>query len=420
MNKTTRTLNPLPFNDLEPHRFEDLVRQLAYDFRNWRSLEPTGRLGTDDGYDARGFEIPGNIEHGIEDGEENEEVNTHAGILSDRLWQIQCKREKTVTPEKLKKYLEQMIPSGADVPYGVLFAAPCEFSKQSRDMFRLILSDKGVEEFYIWGRADLEDMLFLPKNDSLLFAYFGISLVIRRRTLKSEVANRLAIKRKTVKYLGEINQKSYNVVMVRDVNAKSYPYLEKNEKIEDFRKQPRWKQYYFVGHDHNGIRLLTRKYHAYKDIDPKNGKLLKWDYINEVNMALIYEDYWNNPKDETDVDYRAYVFTEKTTNRVNRAYFETEAVIPYEKIIEIDNLGDTEAQCPHIYVELNPVTGSWFDYGEDFLRSEDRSSSNSIYKEHAKLRIKHFPKKFPNAVRHPLPPMGSSERKKREDPKENL
>ena len=42
MSKTTKTLNPLHFEDLEPHRFEDLVRQLAYDFRNWRSLEPTG------------------------------------------------------------------------------------------------------------------------------------------------------------------------------------------------------------------------------------------------------------------------------------------------------------------------------------------------------------------------------------------
>lgn len=57
MAKASKTLNPLHFEDLEPHRFEDLVRQLAYDFKNWRSLEPTGRLGADDGYDARGFEI---------------------------------------------------------------------------------------------------------------------------------------------------------------------------------------------------------------------------------------------------------------------------------------------------------------------------------------------------------------------------
>ena len=57
MAAVTRTLHPLPFENLEPKRFEDLVRQLAYDFRVWRSLEATGRSGSDDGFDARGYEI---------------------------------------------------------------------------------------------------------------------------------------------------------------------------------------------------------------------------------------------------------------------------------------------------------------------------------------------------------------------------
>jgi hypothetical protein len=48
---------PLPFTDLEPKRFEDLVRQLVYDFRPWRRLEATGRSGSDDGFDARALEI---------------------------------------------------------------------------------------------------------------------------------------------------------------------------------------------------------------------------------------------------------------------------------------------------------------------------------------------------------------------------
>ncbi|MFA5773151.1 MAG: hypothetical protein WC908_00565 [Candidatus Paceibacterota bacterium] len=412
MAKTTRTLNPLPFQDLEPHRFEDLVRQLAYDFRTWRLLEPTGRLGTDDGYDARGFEIVGDQESESED-DEQEEKDSAKKTSPDRLWQIQCKREKTITPAKLEKYLEEMIPKGADVPYGVLFAAPCEFSKQTRDLFREKLSQKGVQEFYLWGRADLEDMLVLPKNDHLLFAYFGISLIIRRRTIKSEISARLAMKRKTVKYLGAIGQKSYTTVLVRDINAESYPYIKMGEKIEDFRKKPRWKQYQFVGHDHNGIRLLTRKYHAYKEVDPQTGELLKWDYSNEYNMALIHDDYWNNPKDETDVHYRGYMFSQKI-DKANRAYFETEAVIPYERIIEIDNLGDPLAQCPHIFVDIRSAkNGSWFEYGESFLRPDDNwGSSHTIYDKHEKLRIKHFPKKFPKVKREPLPPMGT---KKKED-----
>lgn len=394
MIKTTRTLNPLPFHDLEPHRFEDLVRQLAYDFRTWRSLEPTGRLGADDGYDARGFEIVVNQEQEIDEDEDVDETKDKSTTLTDRLWQIQCKREKTITPAKLEKYIDEMIPVGADVPYGVLFAAPCEFSKKTRDLFREKLPKKGVQEFYLWGRADLEDILILPKNDHLLFAYFGISLVIRRRTIKSEISAKLAMKRKTVKYLGAIGQKSYTTVLVRDVNAKSYPFIEKGEKIEDFRKKPRWKEYYFVGHDHNGIRLLTRKFHAYREVDPQTGKLLKWDYSDEYNMALVHDDYWNNPKDETDVHYRGYRFSQ-TIDKANRAYYETEAIIPYDRIIEIDNLGDPNAHCPHIFVDV-AKNGSWFAYGENFLRPDDNlGSSSSVYDEHEKLRIKHFTKKIP-------------------------
>lgn len=406
MNKTSRTLNPLPFHDLEPHRFEDLIRQLAYDFRTWRLLEPTGRLGADDGYDARGFEIVDSQEQELGEDEDEEKTKEQVNASSDRLWQIQCKREKTITPAKLEKYLEEMIPKGADVPYGVLFAAPCEFSKQTRDLFRNKLSKRGVQEFYIWGKADLEDMLFLPKNDHLLFAYFGISLVIRRRTVKSEIAARLAIKRKTVRHLGGIGEKSYTTVLVRDINAKGYPYIDKGEKIEDFRKKPRWKMYHFVGHDHNGIRLITQKYHAYREIDPQTGKLLKWDYSPELNLAKVHDDYWNNPKDRTNAHYRGYVYSQKI-DRANRAYYETEAVIPYEWIIEIDNLGDTLAHCPHIFVDTS--SGSWFAYGENFLRPDDSwGSTQAIYGEHEKLRIEHFPKKFPDVKKEPLPPMGSA------------
>ncbi|MFZ0580981.1 MAG: hypothetical protein WAN72_00330 [Candidatus Acidiferrales bacterium] len=54
---TTRTLNPLPFGDLETHRFEDLIRELAYNLRRSKSLEATGRSGSDAGADIRAVEL---------------------------------------------------------------------------------------------------------------------------------------------------------------------------------------------------------------------------------------------------------------------------------------------------------------------------------------------------------------------------
>jgi hypothetical protein len=56
MAAVTRTTDPFPFGDLEPKCFEDLVRQLAYDFKPWRRLEATGKSGSDNGFDARGYE----------------------------------------------------------------------------------------------------------------------------------------------------------------------------------------------------------------------------------------------------------------------------------------------------------------------------------------------------------------------------
>jgi len=52
----SKTLGPIHFEDLDPRRFEDLVRELAYDFRDWQSIEATGRGGSDDGFDIRAYE----------------------------------------------------------------------------------------------------------------------------------------------------------------------------------------------------------------------------------------------------------------------------------------------------------------------------------------------------------------------------
>lgn len=38
----------------------------------------------------------------------------------------------------------------------------------------------GVREPYLCGKAEIEDLLFQPKNDHLLFTYFRFSLAIRQ------------------------------------------------------------------------------------------------------------------------------------------------------------------------------------------------------------------------------------------------
>ena len=92
---TTRTIGPLHFEDLEPKRFEDLVRQLAYEFKPWRRLEATGRSGSDDGFDARGYEIIANDIQTSVVANEVETIDEQSALsegIEDRLWLIQCKR----------------------------------------------------------------------------------------------------------------------------------------------------------------------------------------------------------------------------------------------------------------------------------------------------------------------------------------
>jgi hypothetical protein len=73
MSKITRTINPLHFEDLEPHRFEDLIRQLVYDFREWESIEAIGRLGSDEGMDVRATEQIVSGTYGSEEPEDAED-----------------------------------------------------------------------------------------------------------------------------------------------------------------------------------------------------------------------------------------------------------------------------------------------------------------------------------------------------------
>jgi hypothetical protein len=388
MAKATRTLNPLPFQDLEPHRFEDLVRQIIYDLKHWRSLEPTGRLGSDDGYDARGLEITNEQDEPEDEEDDGGEENP---LSIDRLWQIQCKREKSITPAKIEKYIKKILREGDPLPYGMIFAAPCDFSKKTRDTFIKKMREKRIQDFYLWGKADLEDMLMQPKNDHLLYAYFGISLVIRRRSLKSQIRSILAIKRKAVKHLGPILERSYTSILIRDVNDNNYPFMGE---VSDFQKRPRWKMYDFVGHSYDGIKVLFRRYPAYMDIDNQTGKLLKWDYSDEVNLAIVYDDFWNKGKDYDDKSRRAHDFLDNMGEK-NRAFFDVEAVIPYERIIEIDPMGDTIAKCPHLFVEVKNNTF----FKDSWARLSPRNSYSghtfSIEEKDKKTRIKFFPKKFP-------------------------
>ncbi|TFI58421.1 hypothetical protein E2493_09810 [Sphingomonas parva] len=337
MAPVTRTLGPLHLEDLEPHRFEDLVRQLLYDFRSWRDLEATGRTGSDEGFDARATELV----YGAEAVElESLEGALSGGAVEERQWLIQCKREKAIGPKKIEGYLEGL-PSAREARlYGLIFAAACDFSIEARDRFYARARDLGFQEAKLWGKGEIEDQLYQPKNDHLLFAYFGVSLQTRRRSIKTEVRSRLAMKRKAKRLL-----QPHTSVMVRDASDDRYPFLDRTEQPR--RVRGRWAVYRFGKCGAFGVELLFRRHFAFIDDDGEH-----WDYAERMNDAPPHDDPLPDPeRPETDAA-RAEAFDQwSSLPEGNRAWYELMLVLPYESIIDIDEDGDDYFDGPHIYVQ---------------------------------------------------------------------
>lgn len=161
--KATRTINPLHFEDLEPHRFEDLVRQVLHNFRDWHSLEATGRSGADDGIDIRGFEPMLFADEAEGEG------------LEKRVWIIQCKRYNSMGPAAVRKIVANDLEQQPETPYGYMLVVSCTLSKKAYDAFRDEVSKFGVVDSLVWGKGELEDQLYKPVNHHLLPPFFGLT-----------------------------------------------------------------------------------------------------------------------------------------------------------------------------------------------------------------------------------------------------
>ncbi|MBK1838003.1 restriction endonuclease [Azospirillum sp. YIM B02556] len=336
--KPIRTIGPLHLEDLEPHRFEDLVRQLLYDFRPWRQLEATGRGGGDEGFDARGWEI---VPDAAEIDQPEEDGETSEPSYQDRQWLVQCKREKAIGPGKLVGYLDEVPEDERGNLYGIVFAAACDFSMRARTAFREKVRELGISEAHLWGKAELEDMLFQPKNDHLLFAYTGISLQVRRRSVKTEVRARLAMKRKATRHLREGGE-----VLIRDAEDDRFPYLD--ETPDNNNSRGNWMVRHFQGCFHDGLRFQHRRHFAFLDDDG-----VHWDFAESMDDAAV--EGWRNPWAETEDDdarrnarHEAFHAWEALPEK-NRAWFEVHTVLPYENIIDIDELGDDAFHGPQIF-----------------------------------------------------------------------
>jgi len=384
---TTRTLGPLHFEDLEPKRFEDLVRQLAYEFKLWRRLEATGRSGADDGFDVRGYEITASESRPSRLPEEDDTADEQSALeqgFDDRLWLIQCKRERAIGPKALVKYLDDTVLAPGEKLHGLVFTAACDFSKKARDDFAGKCRDIGLEEWHLWGKAELEDRLFRPENDHLLFAYFGISLVVRRRSQKSELRGRLAMKRRAHRML---SAHSHASLLLRSPDAAGYPYIRDRA---SFNNSPLWAVWPYRGMTHEGLTFCVERYFAYLSDDGKS-----WDAAMAVNDARghTHEDPWMG-EDRHEMRQAIHSFWNEIPEG-NRAWFEVVGVVAFDAIMDIDDLGDEFVRAPHVYApfapgKLGPFNG--FRAEVETTGQWDRRSFHPRVRTDG--RIKYFPREL--------------------------
>lgn len=378
MARATRTLNPLHFEDLEPHRFEDLVRQLAYDFRSWASIEATGRGGADDGIDIRAFEqgrtpLP----------EESDDDDLPPLVGAGRLWIIQCKREKRIGPTQVRRYVEESV-QGPDMPYGFILAAACDFSKKAYDAFRLALIGTGVQEFQLWGKAELEDMLFQPKNDHLLFAYFGISLQTRKRSKQTELRARLALRKRVGRVLGSLTTDVNKDILFRDALDEAYPVVED---CPDFMTRPRWGIYKVIClNTRNALILELRRYLGY--VNPETGE---WDALPEPIPPVREHQLIGVEAPQDPLYLRRYRAWRKFMALEQQAELVIVARVPLERVIGVDEEGDLFHPLPTLFLDALP-SGHLYDPKEEmaFLVVHEHRHDHTEYEALLEKRVPFF------------------------------
>lgn len=358
MRHTSRTINPLHFEDLEPHRFEDLVRQLAYSYRSWRYLDATGRLGRDDGLDIQGVELAAATRDRTADADDEPLDDGSPPGYIERGWSIQCKRYKEIGPKLMRQIVQETVPDSNAAPYGLIVAAACDVSAETLATLREEAYARGVTEVHPWTKAHLEDMLFQPDNDHLLFAYFGLSLRARRRSADQRLHDTIVMKNRIARALKITSFKEHfdGAVLIRDNADTHYPYWRD---VPGFIDLDPWPWYVVeIEQFHPDYLLVT--YCVYQGWVKESGE---WDLIALAHRPthLMGHQYWWQVEDDTGERERR-MRDDSLVERVPEAELTTikaMAVLPYANIVDVDPLGDTFNPGPHLYCRFGDVGGPY-------------------------------------------------------------
>lgn len=366
----TRTINPLHFEDIEPHRFEDLIRQLAYSFRRWGRLEATGRLGQDQGTDIRGIEFVLSDDALRQQTDGDEEIDEVAQpVLETREWRIQCKRYQAISQKLMREVVREAVPDPSDPPYGLIIAAACDVSAKTMAAFHDERVKHGIAEGHLWTKAHLEDMLFLPENDHLLFAYFGLSLGTRQRSRLQQIQSTLVLKRKLLRAFKKdlITSLHFDNLLIRDVADETYP-APRREEDESIFTIPPWFTAEILYAYNRGLMISQ---HGMDGWVREDGT---WDVlpVSASPRTGIGHDYnWQLKTEEDHVrESEKHRRVQAVYNRVpdkERVFVRSFRYLPFSAMLEVDPIGDNLHTGVHLFCRYGGESGPFDKIGLHFL-----------------------------------------------------
>jgi hypothetical protein len=240
---------------------------------------------------------------------------------------------------------------GDKAPYGLIIAAACNVSAATMAIFRQRALERGVTESHVWTKAQLEDMLFLPENDHLLFAYFGVSLGIRRKSQLQSIRSLITIKRKLIRATASESPRGAKrkELLVRDASDEVYPY---HEEVAGFGgiEFPPW---HLVSSEWFHPKAILVCLCWYTGWIKEDGT---WDIIEESRWA---------PSNSAPLHIRNITPRNNTSDlerflpEQGRATIRLVRGIPYENIMEVDPDGDGWYACPHLFCRFDGESGPY-------------------------------------------------------------
>ena len=125
----------------------------------------------------------------------------------------------------------------------------------------------------------------------------------------------------------------------------------------------------------------------------------QWDITKEWNEALLYfPETAGLDRNDWDPDQKHQIceaFWESEIAPANRGYAVEIGLIPYDRILLCDELGDHYHEPPHLLVEYNP-SGEPFAGYANWIEGTGTNSEGRIWEPDPAKRISVFPKPLPD------------------------